>query len=310
MGNFTITQNTQIIKEFDSLSTFGTITPDGGGYIWSSDYSYILAMWGVTYAKSYMQWDIGKLKHVSSIDELWVISSVYKGYQTHSLCGIRAGEPLLAPNAATLHNWLLSSTTYAITTFTSVTSDSQYFTLQLNSQACTDMKNDISGSTDHFALAIRLVGAAESVTTDEQIRIRNINSVWGEPREPLLYVKYTVNNIVSLLQPNRLQRSSRRNLEFHAFKSGKFKQKDVGGEGRTIIMSGVQSGSGSETSLSYIDDMIELGEPITLSGFADSSLNDTWLIEDFTWEKQSGYDEGTTADRYDWELTLKEEETD
>jgi hypothetical protein len=299
MANFTLTQNAQVAKEIISLTTYGNIYDDSGCK-WDGEPTNIWADWGDVsghYYKGYMEWDISEIKHVSTIDEVWFIASIYKASGVAQLCGIRGGQPSTA-SCSNLLSWVNSSTTYAYGDWTTE-EYLPYFTKDLGSTAAAHMQADIAGTTDFFAIALRLW--EESSTTDDQMWIRG-SSRYAEP-EAMLYVIYTVNNVVTLTQPSSIDRVNKRNIEGHYFKSGKYANRDIGGEGKTIRMSGIEWDSGSETSMSYIDDMADLGKSIVLSGFADASLNDTWLIDEFRWRKE----EGTDDVFYSWELTLVKE---
>lgn len=295
MADFTITQNVQVIKEFDSTTTEGYTRSDGA---WVSSGTQVYAGVITTVAfRGYIEWDVSALKHVQSIQSVWLISDFYSAYQESSIRGIRAGQPSVAPDGATLYAWTGAGTAYRTESWTT-NSDTRFWTIDLGSQAATDLYNDISGSTDFFSLG--------TTVTTETPGAANVLVLWGrnwdysEPKNHILYVKYTSNNVVTITQPKDLNRLNSRSIDEHLFKSGNFAKHDIGGRGRVIEMVGSEWGTASATSLSNIDDMAELGKAVTLSGFADATLNDTWLIADFNWSKKGGHD----TVHYDWNMIL------
>jgi len=302
MANFILTQNVQVTKELSSLTSDSTIYKTPTGCKWGSGTQLYAGEIVGVYFRTFSEWDISSLKHVYSIDDLWVVIHYYSDHDESDIIGIRDGQPSNGSSSTDIWNWIESGTTYIHHT-TNWGSNKGNFVFDLGSSARTHLLSDISGSKDFFAIGTRIT--YESSPTDANLVFLSSSSTFAEPSPQRLYVKYTINNVVSLLQPKGLTRHNSRNIEHHKFKSGNFANRDIGSKGRVIRMNGTLSDIGSETSLANIDDMMDEGQPITISGFADATLNSIWLIEDFIWDKKEGYDKGTTADIYDWELTLR-----
>jgi hypothetical protein len=90
-----------------------------------------------------------------------------------------------------------------------------------------------------------------------------------------------------------------RKIASHVFPDGTSVDFDRGKRAKTVTFTGTQMGG--ESKMSNIDDMLDIGGYVTLSGMDNDDLNTDWYIEDFTWEQNEAY-----VDRYDYTLVLRE----
>jgi hypothetical protein len=101
--------------------------------------------------------------------------------------------------------------------------------------------------------------------------------------------------IFDLSKPHTLGYADSRNIVRFNFWTGTSYTGDIGKASETIMLDGTES---DDVAVHLMDDAVDNGDVLTLSGFNDPLLDTTWVVRNFTFTRE-------TYNEYSWSLTLE-----
>jgi len=104
---------------------------------------------------------------------------------------------------------------------------------------------------------------------------------------------------VSLNMPTTFIHTVTKNVDNIVFNDGTDKQVDMGYTTFTLTINGMEY-SNADDKMQTINNIMDNQEEILVSGFDDTSLNTYYLINDFSFTRESGM-----VDRYNYSLTIE-----
>lgn len=112
-------------------------------------------------------------------------------------------------------------------------------------------------------------------------------------------ITFTSTTTAVILTDSRVDFGSSRNVVNYVFADGTDIQSDEGKSSDYITISGFEF-TAPYSKMYHLQEMMNEQEEVTLSGMADSNLNEDYLITDIQFDEQGGQ-----VDRYNWSITIE-----
>lgn len=294
---FTLSQvndsNISIVDSYD-----GYIMYTGTIYINYNNDQYIASGHVSTSSwRGYIEWDIDDIPSTASITTVKII---YHGYTFSDYCLIRkyndVNRPSEVASLAALYGYCINGTLLCDDATFPAVGIQKIVTL---GTGCPDTNIGCSTLASQlpygwFAISIPIID--EAATKSSSLRS---GEYYAANPPPTLYVEYNYTSTVSLNIPINAQKRYDRNIEKYVFRDGTYTAQDIGKSGITLELTGMEYSTATATfSTIYI--MMNSGEPVTITGLPDTTMNDDWLINNFEYNAVTGI-----PNLYQWNMTLQ-----
>jgi hypothetical protein len=249
------------------------------------------------YYRAYVEWDISSLPSASGfIFSTASVSLIYDCTSHVTACNTRAMMNLQpsVSSASMIYGEIGTGPPYSSNDVFPVVGENQVEVMGATSGAtiCSDLDTAVSKGSSYFSVGFRLDHESENW-------INNIDTSDVAVPYPTLFVKYDFTGSVELNSPTNISKSHVRNIKEFLFWDGSETISDWGKQSETIIISGFEYSSATQ-SMKKVEEMMRNRYQVSITGLPDSEMNTDYIIRNLDYERRGG-----NVDIYEYTLTLE-----